>query len=565
VLSIVLFGIGAMAVDLGNGYARKRSTQTDADLAVLAGGGHLNGTSTGLAAARSCAYQFLMANLPRDDSAPAAAAPAAPSCSTVQSVPNTMTDGSLDNGEICFPSSDVSDTCVTDSTTRIKVVVPARTVNFGLANAIGFSSVTVSATASVEIKSLAGLLAPFALPATCASGTQSIKDTSNGQNTGSNLSWHPSNGNDNNLPAITGLAFSPSNAPQTGASLAFPAGTARTIDVYGTNFDNDSLVALVTTGARTDLTPSSRSATKLTVVVPASTLVDRYYLQASSGNNANKWSPADVSHFIDVGIPPESAGTCNSATGDFGIINSPRKDVTNGSSTQALDRNLALGGDHGLAIFGSPPAPNTNCGSGNNPIAGAIWDNNPNLNTANCLDIENGNKVSQLTAGLVTGNNAVTPGRLSAPPSPGCAGATGVNPTTIFGNNTINNDILSCFLIPGATLKQLNGVGGSAKVDHVLRSDIVKSPRFIYVPVINTTVNPQNGWWPIIGFVGAFITDETPTSAATSANGLSGSAQKLTEVDAYVFPLSALPESFANDGATIPYLGVGPVIPVLVN
>ncbi|MDP9240564.1 MAG: pilus assembly protein TadG-related protein, partial [Actinomycetota bacterium] len=33
----VLFGLGALAVDLGNAYARKRATRTAADLVALAG------------------------------------------------------------------------------------------------------------------------------------------------------------------------------------------------------------------------------------------------------------------------------------------------------------------------------------------------------------------------------------------------------------------------------------------------------------------------------------------------------------------------------------------------
>ena len=44
VLALVLFGIGALAVDLGNSFTRRRAVQTTADLAALAGAQSLPNT-----------------------------------------------------------------------------------------------------------------------------------------------------------------------------------------------------------------------------------------------------------------------------------------------------------------------------------------------------------------------------------------------------------------------------------------------------------------------------------------------------------------------------------------
>jgi hypothetical protein len=136
---------------------------------------------------------------------------------------------------------------------------------------------------------------------------------------------------------------------------------------------------------------------------------------------------------------------------------------------------------------------------------------------------------------------------------------------TVGGTSySINNDVLSCFLEPGKTLQDLTNFSNTG----VLSSAIADSPRFFIVPVLDETQPPQNnGFVPIIDFRGVFLTDEAPGNAASATNGitLTNSGQKISQLTVYVFSLNALPVSLANTGGTLPYLGFGPKVPVLIN
>jgi hypothetical protein len=280
------------------------------------------------------------------------------------------------------------------------------------------------------------------------------------------------------------------------------------------------------------------------------------------------------SQVIKQAPPGQAGGTVTgcgqSSTGDFGLIDSPRLDVSSNSVSQALDLNLSLGEDHTVVPFQpsllTPMPPATlkqNCQlTGSKPIPGGIWDNDPTLNTANCMDIDNGLGVAATTAGLVTGGNAAQisfDGRLTKK-STICPGRSDV---TVLGEQ-INNDVLSCFLKPGYTLTDLeNGT------PNILQDNVLQSPRFFYVPVLNASVQPQNGFYPIVEFRGVFITDETAASSAsgtdaTAANGISTKSAKIQSLTVFAFPLAGLPASEGNNGPTSTYIG-GTKIPVLIN
>lgn len=269
--------------------------------------------------------------------------------------------------------------------------------------------------------------------------------------------------------------------------------------------------------------------------------------------------------------PKVTATTCGmSSTGDFGLIDSPRLDVSSSSVSQALDLNLSLGEDHTVVPFQpsllTPMPPATwpkNCQlTGSKPVPGGIWDDDPTLNTANCMDIDNGLGVAATTAGLITGGTAggvPFDGRLTKK-STICPGRSDVS---VLGEQ-INNDVLSCFLKPGYTLMDLeNGT------PNILKDDVLQSPRFFYVPVLNASVEPPNGFYPIVEFRGVFITDETATSSssgtdATANNGISTTPTKIQSLTVFAFPLAGLPASEGNNGPTSTYIG-GTKIPVLIN
>ncbi|MDQ1703458.1 MAG: hypothetical protein QOF57_2710 [Frankiaceae bacterium] len=542
IMAVVLFAFGALAIDLGNGFARKRSTQTDADFAALAGGTKLPDT----AAARQVAWDYLTRNLPQSDGNPAIPPLA------------DFSDGDLTNGEICFPAADDpydaplsgpgGQTCANGSTTRIKVIVPKRHVDFGLGKAVGVNSVDVWATASVALRSPAGVILPFALPTTCSSGQQVIKDPAPGQ--ASSPQWEGSSGP--NRPVISALSLPPAAAVNGVTGVVVPANQTVAVTITATHIRSTTKAALITTASPIVLAPTpvpANGAASLTITVPA--LPDgRYYVQVGQGNNA--WSDNLTTVYVDVGSGPN---VCDAATGDFGLVDSPRLDVTNGSLSQALFLNLVKGGDHGIVQWGVAPPIGTPCRTGSTVLAGGVLDDDPHKNNVNCLDVATGNQVDQTTDGLIAGQGNVA-GRLVTGPTTPCARSN----VTVLGKS-INNDVLSCFLQGGHTLAQLNGAGA---VPNILRCEIYKSPRFMYVPVYDTSVNPQNGWWPIRSWVGAFMTDETPFAAASSTNGIVTNNTKIISLTSYAFPLTAL-NGCGNQGPTTTYVGSGPGIPVLVN
>ncbi|HET6815601.1 MAG TPA: pilus assembly protein TadG-related protein [Mycobacteriales bacterium] len=544
ICAIVLFGVAAMAVDLGNGWSRKRSAQTDADFAALAGAAFLPDTATAI----SKAYDYLNTNLPRDDAG-----------ATVGPLSN-YSDGVQSNGEIT----------VSANNQQITVWVPRRRVNFGLAGAIGFNALTVNATATAAVKSPAKLL-PFFLDTTCDRGSQILKDG----NTAPNL-----------FPAD-----SPHNAQQPTITSAvvvpdpIPAATGGQITIVGTKLDPASVVVWYTNGnlhsQGTVLPTPPATTTTLTATVPPNLLSGTWYVQvATTAGGFSNDNPAQAPTFTVT-----NANCGASSTGDFGIIDSPRKPPpSNLSQSQDLDFNLALGIDHGIQCF---PAIAGTCATGINilpppgdkscqvtpqiPQPGGIFDNDPTRDDANCLATAGGTGAAATTQGLITGGNDAGvsfTGRLQGAASPGCSGPPGgQNPTSLTVSGTtysINNDVLSCFLEPGKSLQDLTNFSNTG----VLSSAIADSPRFFIVPVLDETQPPQNnGFVPIVDFRGVFLTDETPGSAASPTNGitLTNSGQKISQLTVYVFSLNALPVSLANTGGTLPYLGFGPKVPVLIN
>lgn len=152
-LVLVLFGVGALAVDIINAMARRRAVQTTADLAATAGGQDL---PDGCAAFTS-ALDYLKRNAVGSDGVAGdfAAVTAA-----------EMDDGNADNGEIELlngstrvPAGMVTAGCTGGaSASRVRVTTPPRRVQFGLATAIGYSDVDVAAAATVEIRSPVAIL-----------------------------------------------------------------------------------------------------------------------------------------------------------------------------------------------------------------------------------------------------------------------------------------------------------------------------------------------------------------------------------------------------------------------
>ncbi|MFN2624643.1 MAG: pilus assembly protein TadG-related protein, partial [Mycobacteriales bacterium] len=142
-LSVTLFAVGALVVDIGSAYHTRRATQTDADFAALAGAQDLPNA----AAARVTAIDYLRRNLPTGENLPLGA---------------WDSDGDPANGEITITNA--AGAPATLDGQRIRVVVPPRRVTFGLATVIGFRSTSVDATATASVRGVASSLPYYVTP-----------------------------------------------------------------------------------------------------------------------------------------------------------------------------------------------------------------------------------------------------------------------------------------------------------------------------------------------------------------------------------------------------------------
>ena len=240
--ALTLFGIAAMAVDLGNAFARERNVQASADFAALAGGRNLPGPATNTSANASdpsvqAVADYLNRNRPRNDGTSACTWDSGSntwlgsSCVT----PQKLVDGDYTNGEVVFSNGG----------DYMTVYSPQARVDFGLANAIGFSHVNVSKSAEVGLFSPGGSL-PFYTSITCSWGSPQIIDTSNGK--AKQLPATPSFLTaSNNQVTATGLTISPDTIDTT----ATPHPTQITISV-----STGDLSAYSAVGFDTDNTPA---------------------------------------------------------------------------------------------------------------------------------------------------------------------------------------------------------------------------------------------------------------------------------------------------------------------
>jgi Flp pilus assembly protein TadG len=552
ILTVVLLGFAAIAVDIGNAVARKSDVQGEADFGALAAGHELTAMSgTVPAAVLQSVADSMNENQPLGGQCSGCVTPAA-----------LATCGATD-----------TDGCVHFVTVGgkpgLQVIAPRERVDYGLARVLGFSGVDVSANATIRIGSPLGQV-PFYAVSGCDEGPQTIADPAAGQ--GDPVGVPPlAFDSDDNKTDLGGII--PGNA------LPLNPATQPVISVYGTDLDDTIKVGFFRTddtspGAVVEATgvPNPANGTdSIMVTVPAAVTSYQHvwYVRVYSGANAspnntqNEWSPRDDAVPLRVGTAFLNCGSISSE-GNFGTLTLNRDDVN--SQDDQIAKNLATKLQDPLSLDthrGADPSTGVCVDGLNGAIASPGSERNP---YTNCVDTKTGLPANAATQGLVTGVDGV-PGRLD-----GADTATGCDPWRDSaerrinfnpgGNYFINDDVLSCFMLdasrPISDLTNWSEANGAA-----LDGSIYDSPRLIFVPVLfREPTSGVSATYSIKGFRPAFITGqqgpETRTSGGGAAeNGVIVAGQSVSQINVFFFDISALPSPPPGTELT-DYMGEGP-------
>ncbi|HEU4812500.1 MAG TPA: pilus assembly protein TadG-related protein [Nocardioides sp.] len=530
-LALVLLGVGAVAVDMGQVYAKRGSLQSTVDLAVLAAAAELDGTNTCTAEAVNAASAYLQDNWIDEANDP-----------FVVNLGGSSGDG---------------DGFIQCTGWKVKLWAPTARVDFGLAKALdpGNDGVDVPATAEASVMSARLHTMPYYATPSCSNGQQVLSTDSKGKSTPPPIPLTPSSLVTNPLVDVTALSVTASPI-----NVAIP-----TLVITGTGFTLATKVGFTTASGDHFESPSAGSTmtvdspTKITVTnVPTGVvnIDDNWYVRVF---NANLWSANDGNatkgvQMLTIGDP--KLYCLDSSQGNFGSLLIARQ-TGSGNPNETLSTNVALGIDHALGLFpGAPNAPNECAG-----LPGAIT---TAVDGQNCVATDTGLPANALEEGLLEGI-AGNPGLLEAPPTSPCS-----RPNVNVAGRSINDDVLSCFFTNG-TVRVGDVTKSTYSGGSVINEAIFNSPRFFWVPVINAPPSGKKDV-SIQAFRPAFITDQpasatlnAPGSTLTSPNGLTLSGTKVRELRIAFLNSKALPESISAEGGEIAYLGFGPKVIVLTD
>jgi Flp pilus assembly protein TadG len=581
-LCVVLFGIAALTVDLGNAFARRTDTQTQADYGAFAAARMQTESATsGMTIPTGMAdavRDAMNANQPQDDSG---------TCWTAKTCVTSgqLTDTVIANGEIRYCEGTGCGPGYASTVKGLQVIAPRNKIDYGFANFLGVPSGSVQADALVDVFTAGKRVMPMYAVQGCDYGLQTLSDPSHGHTTPTvpGTLFAPDDTNQNNLTYNQSTApFSPQLKDSTGADVTALAlnSTGNTIEISASKWRNlDAIgffrangdapeietaygLAPALTGLPADYTENSGSRIALRIPNSVATVEEVWWIRAR--NVAGSWSPLGEALPIRVG---EAVLECDagSMAGNFGTLKFPRTDVPTANEIPA---NIALG-------LQEPLSPTVHQYGRANPFPGTCSDGVNGAKTApsgsvtlvvgvNCVDTDTGLAANVATEGLVTGST-YGPGVLRTKNTrSGCDPDGGSDNRTlpITGNPSINDDVLTCYFTNGSTsiadIARENYTGGI-----VLHPDILSSPRFFYVPVLS--VQPVTGGsqrYSIVDFRPAFITDETATISSvkgahtgTANNGLSVQGNDIKQIKVVFFNMGALPSE--GDIPIIDYLGVG--------
>jgi len=524
-LAVVLIGVGALAVDIGHAYAKRSLLQTDVDLAVMAATAELSSGGACNPEVVAKAKEFLE--------------------KSENAVPGQY---AVDLGG----SAGDEDGFVTCNNWRVDLWAPKSHVEYGLGQVISDNDgLDVQAHAAAQIKAAnGGATLPFFAVQGCDSGQQSIRNDSGTASPPPPPSLAPTSGTNNNAT----FTIDPTKAP--------PGTTSMSITLTGNGFKDVDGVGFTGAGGPpyhyvVPVSPVAEASTQsITVSVPSGVLAvdDVWWVRVRTTDG--QWSPTPGAQPFTVG---EEKLFCDASNqGNFGTLDMPRTDT----NSFWLEWNMIKGIQATLALH---PSPNGEC-SGQ---AGSVESRSVPVDGTNCVATEPGLKVAATNDGLIQGKGGL-PGRLDTDSTSNCSrtGSSSRTPGTIKGRH-INDDLLSCFIVNGASIGDL--VSATPEGFQALSADIYKSPRFFWLPVLDTDPSTGKKSWPIIDFRPGFITDQALSAtneapgSISAFNGLEEEPAGIREVRVVLFDEAALPEFAPATGGEEDYTGSGPKAIVLVE
>jgi hypothetical protein len=525
ILATVLFMAGAVAIDMGQAYAKRSALQSNVDLAVMAAAAELTAASGCSTAAVDKAEEFLVKAANEVDG----------------QVAMNLQNGSSVDGEIACPGN-----------WRVELTAPRAIVELTMGKVFeSGDDIEVPARAVAQIKSPSrnhGL--PMYGVTGCDYGPQIIRDDSGPAPT---LAVPPLTPDSATYNTAT-FTVSPDNQPTPN--------TATQVTLTGSNLTGATAVTFTGAGGPPDhhevlaIDFVSASSTKIVVNVPAAVLdiEDVWFVRVLKGTT---YSPRTSAQRFTVGAP--RAYCAGSLEGNYGTIDLPRTDTS-----FDLEWNIIFGPQPSLAIH---PAPAGEC-SGD---AGSIESKTGPVDGTNCLASEPGVKIGQTNDGLISGKGGKD-GRLDKDSTSGCSrsGNNARTPTTIK-SKYINDDLLSCFIINTARISDLINATDGSIGEKALSADIFNSPRYFWIPIVQREPATGKKSWPIVAFRPGFITDQAVSATEQSPgvvsehNGLIAGPSGLRELHVILFDEKALPEFAPASGGEIDYTGSGTKVVVLVE
>ena len=553
-LTVLLFGVAALAVDLGNVYQRQAETQSQADLAALSGAPAL---ATSQAAAVTEVASYLNHNLKAGQSAVVA---------------SQLTDGNEINGEVTFPAQ-----------YSMRVVTPEAQVQFALAAPlVGTDQTEVSASATVGVGTPGGnrIMPFYAVTGNgCDYGAQALSDPANGHSqpvvpTLASPTTDPGNTSNADLDDLTPYQF---DVGQVGAVIT---------RINGSSLSNVTRIGFFRTPSEVpnavEITAamiggvSSGAITNIQVPTSVTNAAGVWWVRTYSSSGNSGWSPLDESLPVRVGAGPIRCGDLSNS-GNFGSLKLPRSTAP----ATWLPDNVAMGLEPPLTLsVQTNPSSMPFCFPGGASVVySPTTGSGTRFPNTNCVDTDTGLTAQAATQGLITGTGTGNPGRLHFPTSESVPGrACGVGHTnaerTMVGY-PLNDDTLSCFMIdPTATLGSVASASYAGPA--TFNPAIYDSPRFCYVPVLG--VDPSTGGsdhYSIVDMRPCFITSESNDSSynnqqfvdgtvATTPNGLELHSNKVTTMRVFLFNKEALPaEGNAQPGVVL--FPNGPLVSILTD